>query len=128
MDQARKIPIKELHRVGKYSAMRTRPVIIEFVYKTDATYLLSNKTHLPKHVFVDRQYTEETKKERRKLCPILRATRKNDNYRGKCRMDGSTLVIKGRNYTSNNLHLLPLEINGYSATSKDDPEGNVIEG
>ena len=126
MDQARKIPIKEIHRVGKYSAMRTRPVIVEFVYKTDATYLLNNKTHLPRGVFVDRQYTEETEKERRKLHPILRAACKSDNYKGKCRMDGSTLVIKGRNYTSNNLHLLPLEINGYSATSKDDPEGNMI--
>ena len=41
-------------------------------------------------------------------------------------MDGPTLIINGRNYTSKNLHLLPLEINGYSATSKTDPVNNVI--
>ena len=41
-------------------------------------------------------------------------------------MDGSVLVIKGRNYTSNNLHTLPLEINGYSAMSRESQDENVI--
>ena len=41
-------------------------------------------------------------------------------------MDGATLVINGRNYTSKTLHLLPLDINGYSATSKEDTENNII--
>ena len=49
---------------------------------------------------------------------------KGRNY--KCHMDSSVLVIKGRNYTSNNLHTLPLEINGFSATSKESEDGNVI--
>ena len=75
---------------------------------------------------MDRQYTEETEKERRKLRPILRAARKHENYKGKCHMDGPTLVIKGRNYNSKILHQLPLEINGYSATSKIDSVNNVI--
>ena len=89
-------------------------------------YLLSNKTHLPKGVLVDKQYSEETEKERRKLRPILRAARKSENYKGKCRMDGSVLVIKGRNYMSDNLHTLPLEINGYSATSRESQDENMI--
>ena len=41
-------------------------------------------------------------------------------------MDGLTLVIKGRNYTSANLHTLPLEINGDMATSKSDAENTTI--
>ena len=41
-------------------------------------------------------------------------------------MDGPRLVIKGRNYTSSNLHSLPLEINGYSTTSEEDQEKNRI--
>ena len=63
MDQAKKIPIKEIHRMGKFSAMRTRPVVVEFIYKTDANYLISNRTHLPQGVFINRQYTEETERE-----------------------------------------------------------------
>ena len=126
MEQARNIPIKEIYRTGKYTAMRSRPVIVEFCYRSDVSFLLVNKKHLPQGVFVDRQYTEETEKERRCLRPILRAARKNENYKGKCRMDGSTLVIKGRNYNLKNLHQLPLDINGYSATSKTDPDNKVI--
>ena len=41
-------------------------------------------------------------------------------------MDGPVLVIKGRNYTSDNPHSLPLEINGYSAMSKENHDENVI--
>ena len=41
-------------------------------------------------------------------------------------MNGSTLVIKGRNYTSANLHTLPLEINGFMATSKCNAENTTI--
>ena len=40
-------------------------------------------------------------------------------------MDGPVLVIKGKNYTSSNLHTLPLDINGYSATSKEDAQSNI---
>ena len=40
--------------------MKNRAVLVEFYYKSDAIYLLSNKTHLPKGVFVDKQYSKET--------------------------------------------------------------------
>ena len=122
MDQAKRITIKHVSRLGRYTTMRNRPVLVEFYYKSDAMYLLGNRSHLPKGVFIDKQYCEETEKERHKLRPILRAARQSQNYKGKCKMDGATLIIKGRNYTSANLHTLPLEINGYSATSKTDPD------
>ena len=77
-----------------------------------------NKKELLQGIFVDKQYSDDTEKERIKLRPILRAARKHENYKGKCKMDGAKLIIKGRNYDSTNLHLLPNEINGYSATSK----------
>ena len=124
MDQACKIPIKDVTRLGRYVAMRTRPVLVEFCHKGDVEYLLSNRTHLPKGVYVDKQYSAETERERRKLWPILKAAWQHENYKGKCRMDGPKLVIKGRNYSSKNLYQLPEEINGFRATSKS--EGNVI--
>ena len=64
--------------------MRNRPVLVEFHYKSDAIYLLSNKTHLPKGVYVDKQYSKDTERDHRKLCPILHAARKSENYKGKC--------------------------------------------
>ena len=69
---------------------------------------------------MDKQYSDETEKERCKLRLILNCAKKHDDYKGKCRMDGGNLVIKGRNYNTQNLHLFPVEINGYNATSKTD--------
>ena len=120
LNQARNIPIKDVSRLGRYFATRNRPVLVEFYHKTDVEFILFNRRELPKEVYVDKQYSDETEKERRKLRPILNCARKHDDYKGKCRMEGGNLVIKGRNYNTQNLHQLPVEINGYSATSKTD--------
>ena len=45
MEQVEQIPIREVTRVGRYVAMKMGPVIVEF--------------------YIDRQYSEETEKERR---------------------------------------------------------------
>ena len=126
MEQAHRIPIKDVQRKGKFTTLRTRPVLVEFYHKSDTEFLLCNRSHLPKGVYIDKQYSKDTERIRRKLRPILTAARKSENYKGKCHMDGSTLIIKGRNYTLNNLHSLPSEINGFRATSKTDHEKNVI--
>ena len=126
MEQAHRIQIKDVQRKGKFTALKTRPVLIEFYYKSDAEFLLSNRSHSPKGVYVDKQYSEDTERIRRKLRPILATAHKSENYKGKCQMDSSTLVIKGRNYMLNNLHTLPSEINGFRAISKTDHEKNVI--
>ena len=104
MDQARRIPIKDVTTLGRYVAMRTRPVLVEFCHKGVVEYLLSNQTHLLKGVYIDKQYSDETECVRRKLWPILKAARQHENFKGKCKMDGPKLVIKGRNYTSKNLY------------------------
>ena len=124
MQQARMIPIKDVQRIGRYIVMKTRPVLVEFCHKADAEFLLSNRSHLPKGVYIDKQYSDETECERRKLRPILKAARQHENYKGKCNMQGPILIIKGRNYTTKNLYQLPKEINGFKATSKC--EGNIL--
>ena len=53
--------------------MKTHSVLIEFYHKSDAGFLLSNQTHQPKGVYIDCQYSDETKKERCKLRPIVQA-------------------------------------------------------
>ena len=63
MEQARRISIKDVTHLGKYVAMKTCPVLMEFCHKGDAEVLLSNRTHLPQGVYVDRQYSDETERE-----------------------------------------------------------------
>ena len=124
MNQARGIPIKDVRCIGRYVAMKTYPVLVEFCHKADADYLLSNRSNLPRGVYIDKQYSEETERERCKLRPILRAVHQHEDFKGKCQMDGLNLVITGKNYSSKNLYQLPEAINGFNATCKQ--EGNVL--
>ena len=124
MQQARMIPTKDVQRIGRHVVMKTRPVLVEFCHKANAEFLLSNRSHIPKGVYIDKQFSDETERERRKLWPILKAARQHENYQGKCKMEGPILIIKGKNYTTKNLYQLPEEINGFKATSKC--EGNVL--
>ena len=91
---ARKMRIKSAKRVGIYSAKRNSPISVCFERYCHAEYVLWNKKYLPKGIFADKEYTEETENNRRILRPILRAARANENYKGKCKMEGDILVLK----------------------------------
>ena len=120
MTIAKAIPIKNISRIGVYNPFCIRPTCIEFECKGDVEYLLEHKRSLPKGIYVDREYGEETEKNRKLLRPIFNLARKHPDYKNKCRMDGDVLVIKGMCYTVDNLHSLPEEINGASASSKSN--------
>ena len=67
---------------------------------------------------MERQYCEETELERRRLRPILSAARRLDEFRGRCRMDGTELIIRGKRYSWNNLHELPENISPHTVSSR----------
>ena len=122
VQQARNIPIKGTVRRGKYMALRNRPVIVEFFHKSDADYLIGNRMNLPQGVYVDRHYSEETERDRRKLRPFLKAARTHEKFKGKCKMDKDKLIIRGKEYNVTNLHSLPAEINGFKVSSRVSEE------
>ena len=70
-------------------------------------------------MFVDREYNVEEEIERKLLCPILKAARKHTHYRGKCKLDGTKLVIRGKTYHRGNLENLPEDISAISMSSKE---------
>ena len=109
LDKVRKIGFRDIRRLGEYKANRKRPIILEFKKKISADFLLHNKKQLPKGVFADKEYSEEIKKEQRKLRPILHKAKQ---------MEGGSLIIKGHSYTSKNLHLLPEPLMGYLVLSR----------
>ena len=122
VQQARNIPMKGTQRKGKYMSLRNRPVIVEFFHKSDADYLLGNRTNLPQGVYVDKHYSDETEKARRKLRPFLKAARTYEKFKGKCKLDNDKLVIRGKEYSVSTLHDLPPEINGFRVSSKVSEE------
>ena len=84
--------------------------------------MLANKCYLPRGVFADKEYSEETENNRRIFWPIYRAARKSETYVGKCKMDGDTLVIKGLSYTVKDINKLPEDLKGFDVMSKCDPD------
>ena len=64
---ARKIPIKKTYRLGRYNSQRGRPIVVNFVYHEDCENLLANKKYLPRGIFTDRQYSQDTEDKRRIL-------------------------------------------------------------
>ena len=118
----RNIPVSSTSQIGCYNSMKTRPIRITFACKSDADLLLERKKKLHDGVFVDREYSEEDEKDRKLLCPIFRAARKIAHYRGKCKLDGVKLVIKGKSYDRSSLKKLPEDLNSYNISSRESEE------
>ena len=114
--------IDQVERVGRYNPLRSRPVKVKFTDKSDVDHLLKNKRKLPQGIYVEREYSKTTEKERRLLRPILKAARKMPKYHKKCRMEGPHVVLDGTHYYRENIHTLPSELAADKVTSETNKE------
>ena len=117
---ASNIKIVSTERMGRYNENRSRPISIKFQNKSDSDLLLKQKKKLPEGIYVDREYCSETEKERQLLRPVLKEARKSEEFRGKCKMDGSNLVIHGKKFNRDNIHQLPEKLSGFNCASKSN--------
>ena len=107
---AKKTPIDSIERMGKFNAHRPRPVKVKFVSKSDVSNLFRNRKKLPDGIFIDREYSKATEKERRLLRPIVKAACKIEEYKGNCRLEGPYLKLNGKRYHRLNVHTLPAKL------------------
>ena len=98
LDKAREIRIEKMERIGRFNPIKGRRIAIKFASKRDADWIIEAKKNLHKGIFVHRRYCDASEYERKRLRPILTAARRLDEYRGKCRMEGKELYIKGKYY------------------------------
>ena len=103
LNNAQAISIVKTERVGRYNPLKNRPISIKFAVKKDADWLLTCKQKLNKGIYVDKQYSEETEYQRKRLRPILSAARRLSEFRGKCTMEGTYVKIRGKKYNWDNL-------------------------
>ena len=119
LDAARMIGFRDIRRIGDYKTNRKCPILLEFEKQSSANHLLQHKKKLPRGIFADKEYSIDVERERRKLRPILRRAKQLMEYKTKSKMEGDRLIIKGKSYTSKNLHQLPQPLNGYNVSSKE---------
>ena len=98
--------IESIQRMGKYNPLRTRPVKVKLSDNKDVDNLFKNRKKPPKQIYIDKEYSKSTEKERRLLRPVIKAARRIDRYKGACHLDGPQLVIEGKRYHRQNIHCL----------------------
>ena len=81
-EAAKKTPIDSIERLGRFNPNRGRPVKVKFTNMSDVVNLFKNRKSLPEGVFINKEYSKATEKERRLLRPILRAAKKIEDYKG----------------------------------------------
>ena len=96
LETANSLQIEATERVGKFNPIKGRPIAVKFASKNDAEMVLKNKKKLSEGISVDRLYSTETEKECKRLRPILSAAHRLEEYRGKCKMEGTDLIIRGK--------------------------------
>ena len=120
LETARSMYIKGTKRIGIFKTMKVHPIIVEFMYKADAEYILNNKKYLGEGIYADRAHCKETEDTRRILQPYWKAAKKNPEYRHKCKLEEGTLIVKGLSYTVEDLHKLPMALSGFNISSTND--------
>ena len=120
LETVKLMPIKSAKRLGIYSSVRSRPISVEFLYRSDADYLMNNKKYLGEGIYIDCEYCKASEEKRRILRPFLKAARKLPRYHKKCRLDGEELVLRGVSYTVDKLDRLPEELQGNNISSKSN--------
>ena len=98
------LQIESTEHIGKFNPTKGRPIAVKFANKSDADLILKNEKMLSKGIFVDKCYSIETEREQKRLRPILSAPRRLEEYHGKCKLDGTDLIIRGKRYSFENLN------------------------
>ena len=93
---------------------------MEFKYHQDTDYIMDNRSFLNQGVFVDHEYTDEIERKCKILLLVLKAARPITEYKKKCKLKDDKLVIKGGNFTLNNMDQLPDNLNAFKCTSKSN--------
>ena len=120
LENAKSLQIESTDRVGKFNPVKGRPIAVKFTSKNDVEMLLKNKKSFSEGIFMDRLYSTETEKERRRLRPILSAARRLEEYRGRCKMEGKDLIIRGKCYSFENLSELPQNLSPEVVSCRQD--------
>ena len=128
LEQAKKVKILSVRRLGKPIEDRTRPIQVKYKNENDVIELLNNKRKLPKGIYADKEYTAETDRRRRILRPILKAAKNLPEYKKKSKLEGDTLVIKSQRYTIKDLHKLPTKLSGFNVTSTSNDDSLAFFG
>ena len=119
---AREVELIRTRRLGKPDPSRARALSVEFSNKFDAEQIYANRFNMADGIYVDREFSYTTERDRRLLRPFLKAAKNIPGLKKKCRLEGNKLVIDSKRYTKENLHELPKTLDPMKVTTKSNDQ------
>ena len=111
------IEIARCHRVGKFEPGKSRPLLICFRHHEDKETVLRQRRHLKDtQYFMNDDLCLESTRRRDSLIPLVKELKKVDP---KAHMRGEKLFSKGKFYTIENAHSLPIDLHAASTKSSN---------
>ena len=93
---AREVEIIKTRRLGKPDPSRICAISVELSNKYDVEQIYVNRFSMEEGVFIDREFSRATEKDRRLLRLIIKAAKNLPEYKKKCRLEGNQLVLDGK--------------------------------
>ena len=115
---AREVEIIKTRRLGKPDSSRICAISVELSNKYDVEQIYANRFSMEEGVFIDREFSQATEKDRILLRPILKAAKNLPEYKKKCRLEGNQVVLDGKRYHRENLHQLPKKLDPMKVAMK----------
>ena len=93
--------VDRCHRLdGTFNPNRTRRLICTFNWYVDMQFILRNRKHLPKGIFVNEDLPDEWQNRRKVLKPIFNTAKRMDSLKHKTHMSKDKLIINGKTFSS----------------------------
>ena len=111
------------HKIG-FAGKSDRPILVRFHhFKTRLAVLMLKNEFKNKGIIIQEDFPVEVLRRRRLFAPVLKgAFASNGHYKAK--LNGDKLILNGQQYTTNDLHKLPQEIQPDKLTTIK--QGNYI--
>ena len=125
---ADKIVFVRCHRVGKKSPTVKRPMIVRFQCYADRQLVWNTRFHLKNKAFsLHENFASGVEYRRKLLYPIMSKARKSDKYQ-RIYLNGDILKINGRDYTVDDLGVLPKDLHPNNFAVKENDNWIIFGG
>lgn len=138
-DEVDNMKVVRCHRKGKFVPGRQRPIIIKMHWFANRERIFERRDALHgTSLYVNEDFSDITESRRKKMYPIVKASRKIPAYKNKVKIQVDRLMVKGRAYTVDQLTNLPEDLKPVSDATvmskdmakffgKDSPFSNFYE-
>ena len=124
----REIQIDQAYRLGKQKQNYNRPLLLKLVKTSDKSLLLQHRHNLPRGIYMEEDFPIEIQQKRQIIRPVYLRLKKIPSLRGRVSMKYDKLIVDGKVYDEDQLHILTEHYTIPSLCEKSDEKTLVFFG